>query len=341
MAAKPPVKTRPQDVIRQALLSNQDRVDLSRNRSFDAVPAVTSENDLGGGDDSFTAPSGLQMGFEQALNRIIAESGGKITINSGRRTNERQTQLWNEALAKYGDPEIADNWVARPGTSNHESGSAADLHYADDATRQWAHDNAGLYGLNFPLSNEAWHVEPVKGQSDGRGVPATSTGQTIPRTESMETTKISQPADRDWFMRLLEPQEENTAESVIQQSLGSGQGIVKRRQQARQQASGAINTALQGAGVSSGGTSGQSDPDKAWILDHESEDNVNADNPNSTAFGVGQLIRSNREAIGNRLGIDPETRDYNEQHRMMDEYVRERYGSYAAARKFWEQNGHY
>lgn len=97
--------------------------------------------------------------FNKALNRMIAESGGKISIKSGKRSNARQKQLWEQALKKYGDPEIADNWVARPGHSKHETGLAADLAYADAAAKAWAHANAKKYGLHFPLANEDWHAE--------------------------------------------------------------------------------------------------------------------------------------------------------------------------------------
>jgi hypothetical protein len=97
--------------------------------------------------------------FSKALNKLIAASGGKISIKSGTRTRERQTQLWNAALKKYGSPEKARKWVAPPGHSKHELGLAADLAYADAAAKQWAHDNAKAYGLWFPLSNEDWHAE--------------------------------------------------------------------------------------------------------------------------------------------------------------------------------------
>lgn len=338
-------RIRPEDVIRQALLSNQDRVDLGRNRpsALNAVPTVTSDNDLGGAEDS----EGLNIQFESALNRMIAESGGKISITSGRRSNQRQQELWQQALAKYGDPEIADNWVARPGTSNHEKGTAADLKYADDAAREWAHSNAGLYGLQFPLSNEAWHIEPVGNRGDEHNHQPTSTGQSIPRPTSFEPTRITQPADRDWFMTLLEGSQENDPQSIITQALSSNQSLVKRRTEGNAQA--AIQQALSGpSGASPGGStqgnsqySGVSDPDLAWLIDHESDGRVEADNPNSTAFGLGQLTIANRRAIGQQLGFDPETRDYNQQLAMMNEYIRGRYGSPQRARQFWEQNGWY
>lgn len=97
--------------------------------------------------------------FNKAISKMIAESGGKISVKSGKRSNQRQQQLWQNALKKYGDPEVADNWVARPGHSKHEKGIAADLAYADAAAKAWAHENAKKYGIHFPLANEDWHAE--------------------------------------------------------------------------------------------------------------------------------------------------------------------------------------
>jgi hypothetical protein len=83
------------------------------------------------------------------------------------------------------------------------------------------------------------------------------------------------------------------------------------------------------------------DADRDWIISKESSGNPNAKNPKSSAFGLGQLIRSNREAYAKRFGFSPDTVNPQEQLQMMDAYVKERYGSYAAARKFWEQHNWY
>lgn len=106
---------------------------------------------------------GLAPGFSSALQRLIAAAPGRITISSGYRSPERQQQLWDQALAKYGDPEVADNWVARPGKSNHNHGIAADLGFENDEVRSWVHANAGKFGLHFPMGHEPWHIEPVDG----------------------------------------------------------------------------------------------------------------------------------------------------------------------------------
>lgn len=84
-----------------------------------------------------------------------------LDLSSGFRSPEDQQRLWQEALAKYGDPEIADNWVARPGTSNHERGLAIDVSRDDiDRLVAWLskHPRFGSQ-IGRPMSHEPWHFE--------------------------------------------------------------------------------------------------------------------------------------------------------------------------------------
>ncbi len=113
--------------------------------------------------------TGMQSAFQQKLAKMIAsmpdDLKGAVTINSGFRDIQRQQELWLQALKKYGSPEIARKWVAPPGNSQHNKGNAADLGYANDRAKQWVHENAGNYGLTFPLSNENWHIEDADARS--------------------------------------------------------------------------------------------------------------------------------------------------------------------------------
>jgi hypothetical protein len=99
------------------------------------------------------------------LDAAPPEIAKDISITSGLRTPERQAQLYDAAVKKYGSEEEARKWVAPPGSSQHEKGNAADLQFGSDAARQWAHDNAEKYGLTFPLANEPWHIETVGARS--------------------------------------------------------------------------------------------------------------------------------------------------------------------------------
>lgn len=85
----------------------------------------------------------------------------RTEIFSGYRSPERQQQLWEGALKKYGSPEAARKWVAPPGHSFHNKGFAADLKYLSPDARKWVHANAERFGLHFPLSNEPWHIEQI------------------------------------------------------------------------------------------------------------------------------------------------------------------------------------
>lgn len=118
--------------------------------------------------DSF---SGMADPFSQALMAMLqaAPEDIKVGITSGYRSPEVQARLWEEALAKYGSEEEARKWVAPPGKSQHNHGNAADLKYLSDGAQDWVHDNAGNYGLAFPLGNEPWHVELASARGEPHG----------------------------------------------------------------------------------------------------------------------------------------------------------------------------
>jgi hypothetical protein len=104
---------------------------------------------------------GLDPTFAARLKKMVADSGGRITLGSGYRSVERQEELWDQAVDKYGSEEAAKKWVARPGKSNHNHGLAGDLNFTADG-QEWAHQNAARYGLWFPMSHEPWHIEAIK-----------------------------------------------------------------------------------------------------------------------------------------------------------------------------------
>ncbi|MBA2273586.1 MAG: D-alanyl-D-alanine carboxypeptidase family protein [Actinobacteria bacterium] len=97
--------------------------------------------------------------LEDALDRLMRAADGSVWLNSGYRSPERQAVLWQEALEKYGDPERADDWVARPGDSMHQRGLAADLG-GDMALAVQLIDRLHL-PLHRPLPNEPWHFELI------------------------------------------------------------------------------------------------------------------------------------------------------------------------------------
>jgi len=118
--------------------------------------------------------AGLSPDFAGRLGQFLAaaeQAGAPIKIMSGYRSPERQAQLFQAAVAKYGSPEAARKWVAPPGKSNHGRGIAVDLQYSSGQAQGWAHQNAAKFGLHFRMSHEPWHIEPQGGASDGEFTP--------------------------------------------------------------------------------------------------------------------------------------------------------------------------
>jgi hypothetical protein len=95
------------------------------------------------------------------------------------------------------------------------------------------------------------------------------------------------------------------------------------------------------AGVVRGGgkcdLSGTSDAEY-FIIMHESGGDPTADNPTSTAFGLGQLLLDLRRRI---LGANYDTIDCGLQLMAFRTYVRERYGTAENAKAFWDSHGWY
>jgi septal ring factor EnvC (AmiA/AmiB activator) len=75
-----------------------------------------------------------------------------------------------------------------------------------------------------------------------------------------------------------------------------------------------------------------------WIILRESSGDPTADNPASTAFGLGQLLLGNRILY---LGKDYATTDCGRQLWAFRAYVRDRYGTAERAKAFWQANGWY
>lgn len=99
--------------------------------------------------------------FEARANALVAQSDGRIWIESGDRDSATQQRLWDEAVATYGEEE-ARNWVAPPGHSNHEKGIAIDFGGDMELFAQLAPQ----FGLYQPMSWEPWHWEPLGSRGD-------------------------------------------------------------------------------------------------------------------------------------------------------------------------------
>jgi bacteriocin-like protein len=81
---------------------------------------------------------------------------------------------------------------------------------------------------------------------------------------------------------------------------------------------------------------GAMSPDAHWVMMHESGGDTHARNPHSTAFGAFQMLVANRRHY---MGADYQSTNLDKQYAAASHYVRDRYGSWANAKSFWQ--GHH
>lgn len=121
----------------------------------------------------------LQQMFDDARTAGLA-----LFVREGYRTNEEQQQILDERIQEYenqGDSKkdaqkAAEEYVALPGTSEHQLGLSVDINAdtqkcSSDAVYQWLDENAYKYGFikRYPadktditgISNEPWHYRYV------------------------------------------------------------------------------------------------------------------------------------------------------------------------------------
>ena len=101
------------------------------------------------------------------------------TVVSGYRSQEKQRRLYEDKIREYQDQGYskeeatrqADQWVARPGTSEHQLGLAVDINGATYDIYSWLRENSYKYGFIFRysgekqeitgISEEVWHYRYV------------------------------------------------------------------------------------------------------------------------------------------------------------------------------------
>ncbi|MCA9586063.1 MAG: M15 family metallopeptidase [Myxococcales bacterium] len=86
-----------------------------------------------------------------AMQRAAHDAGVYLALNSGFRSNEEQQYLYNCYLTGRCNN---GNLAARPGYSNHQSGTAVDV-----TTSSWLASNAGRFGFRRTVPSEPWHYE--------------------------------------------------------------------------------------------------------------------------------------------------------------------------------------
>lgn len=127
--------------------------------------------------DSFTRLNPLFAERVYQMTQDAHAAGIPLQITSAYRSPELQAQLYQNALAKYGNEAEARKWVAPAGHSQHNHGTAVDfaidgslIRDADSAAARWIAENAKNYGLDVPMGWEPWQVE-LAGARSGHVAP--------------------------------------------------------------------------------------------------------------------------------------------------------------------------
>ena len=145
------------------------------------------------------------------------------------------------------------------------------------------------------------------------------------------SAQISRKIDQALELRELRVKAKDALDDKIRRLEGEA-GVLRVTLQQRQQ--------RQAGQVRGGGRcdlSGTSDAEY-FIIMKESGGDPTADNPRSTAFGLGQLLIDGRRHY---LGANADTTDCGLQLQAFRGYVRDRYGTAENARAFWVAHGWY
>jgi hypothetical protein len=135
---------------------------------------------LGGG-GSWSGGSGVYPGVDgdtdftpalgNALSKMSKAAGTNIHVQSGWRSYAEQAALYEAYLNGTG------NLAAPPGSSNHESGRAADITPGSEVFGSMA----GKFGMGFTVPGESWHIELLRrGGLVGRALKRMQRGGKVP-----------------------------------------------------------------------------------------------------------------------------------------------------------------
>ena len=124
----------------------------------------------------------------QAMFDAARADGLSLFVRDGYRTAEDQQAIMDNKILEYESSgysteeatQLAEEWVALPGTSEHQLGISVDINAdnagsSDDAVYNWLYDNAWKYGFikRYPedktditgVINEPWHYRYVGEQA--------------------------------------------------------------------------------------------------------------------------------------------------------------------------------
>lgn len=99
----------------------------------------------------------LLAALRQAEADAVADGIPSFQVTSGWRSAEYQLWLLEDAVERYGDEDIAGQYVATPDKSRHVTGDAVDIVPLD--AQLWLIEHGARYGLCQTYANERWHFE--------------------------------------------------------------------------------------------------------------------------------------------------------------------------------------
>ena len=266
---------------------------------------------------------GLDPALQSIVQRIIAESGGRVTISSGFRTRAEQEALY----AKYRSGQ--GNLAAKPGTSMHEHGGAVDF----GGDLGLAAQLARKYGLVNSVDGEPWHF--TLGGEEGSH---TNTHSEYDLGENTASNPQDVLANR--IHSVLNIIGKSTADTgspesddpAMDQEFAVGQDSNTVSQ------SGPKST-LQKYAAEKAKALGWDDADIASLVqlwNRESGWDPKAQNPSSTAYGIAQFLDGTWKGVGVSKTDDP--------YQQIDaglSYIQGKYGDPTRALSFHDQNNYY
>lgn len=105
-------------------------------------------------------PDGLRPDVLAGFQRLRAAAKAQevyLCVNDGKRSLGQQQREFDNAVKKFGTPDLAAHYVLPPDKSNHVKGIAVDLQPWGSA--DWVEKNGRPLGWCRRYDNEKWHFE--------------------------------------------------------------------------------------------------------------------------------------------------------------------------------------
>jgi phage-related protein len=276
--------------------------------------------------------AGLYDPLAAVVSRIISQGRGGVSVISGWRSSASQARLYAAYQAGRG------NLAAPPGRSKHEGGAAVDF----GGNRSLYTRLARAAGLVAPVRGEPWHWEHP-GQRGGGG----GGGGGIPILSDL-INKIKDAArgigglgnklaglprkGLTWLKDKAIGWVKKKAADFLESLVGSAGGIGRAAMAGRNSGNQALGKRLAAA---RGWTGAQWTALHNLVMSESGWDNT-AQNPTSTAYGIGQFLNSTWATVGAR-----KTSDARAQIVAMLRYIAQRFGNPARAWAFKQRNNFY